>query len=197
MSPRMGLPARRTSVWLGVARLARFRVDGFEQFGHTPQAFLNSLAPLLAFPLVSGVIRFVGGAGHEALVNVLVSVIALVAPAVISYYFALAWGSDALWLRYAIAFNWCEAAMFLVAIVLLLLPGTAMAADLALWAFVLMAIAVLLAYWLILNGFLARHGLRISLLRAAVLVIVVNLGTGSLVKGPWLVESLIGYLRGG
>jgi hypothetical protein len=196
MSPRMGLPARRTSVWLGIARLARFRIDGFEQFGHTPQAFLNSLAPLLAFPLVSGFVRMMGGAGHEALVNVLVSVIALVAPAVISYYFALAWGRDALWMRYVVAFNWCEAAMFLVAIALLLLPGTAMGADVAMWAFVLLAIALLLAYWLILNGFLARHGLRISVLRAAVLVIIVNLGTGSLVKGPWLVESLIGYLRG-
>jgi len=193
----MGLPARRTSVWLGIARLARFRADGFEQFGHTPQAFLNSLAPLLAFPLVSGLIRMFGGAGHDALVNVLVSIIALVAPAVISYYFALAWGRDALWLRYAVAFNWCEAAMFLVAVFLLLLPGTAVATDAAVWAFVLMAIALLLAYWLILNGFLARQGLRISVLRAAVLVIVVNLGTGSLVKGPWLLEALIGYVRGG
>ena len=56
----MGLPARRTSVWLGIARLARFRADGLEQFGHTPQAFLNSLAPLLAFPLVSGAMTMVG-----------------------------------------------------------------------------------------------------------------------------------------
>ena len=192
----MGLPARRTSVWLGIARLARFRADGIDQFGHTPQAFLNSLAPLLAFPLVSGLRTMLGGNGHEAAVNVLVSLIAVVLPAVISYYFALAWGRDALWLRYAIAFNWCEAAVMLTAVLLLLLPGVAMKSDRAAWTGVLAVVVLLLGYWLVLHGFLARHGLRISVLRAALLVFAVNLGTGSLVKGPWLLENMMGIVRG-
>jgi len=193
----MGLPARRTRVWLGIARLARFRADGLEQFGHTPQAFFNSLAPLLAFPLVSGFMVLLGGAGRDAVVNVLVSVIALLAPAVISYYFAVAWRREALWLRYAIAFNWCEAAVTLAAVLLLLLPSAAMADDRVVRTVVLSAVVVLLGYWLVLHGFLARHGLRISVLRAVLLVIVVNMGTGLLVKGPWLLASLIGFVRGG
>ena len=197
MSPRMGLPARRTRIWLGIVLLARFRAEGLEQFGHTPQAFLNSLAPLLAFPLVSGVMTMIGGAGHYAMVNVLVSVIALVAPAVISYYFARVWERDALWLRYAIAFNWCEAAVMLVAVFVLLLPGSLIATDQAAWTGVLAAVVALLIYWLVLHGFMARHGLRISTFRAVLLVIVVNLGTGMLVKGPWLLASLMGFVRGG
>ncbi len=193
----MGLPARRTRVWLGIARLARFRADGLEQFGHTPSAFFNSLAPLLAFPLVSGYMVLLGGAGLDALVIVLVSVIALLAPAVISYYFAVAWQREALWLRYAIAFNWCEAAVTLAAVLLLLLPSAAMADDRVVRTVVLSAVVALLGYWLVLNAFLARHGLRVSVLRAVLLVVVVNMGTGLLVKGPWLLASLIGFVRGG
>jgi len=193
MSQQGGLPSRRGKIWLGIIRLARFRADGLEQFGHTPAAFLNSLAPLLAFPLVSGLMVLLGGAGHAALVNVLVSVIALLAPIVISYYFARLWGSDALWLRYAIAFNWCEAAVFL----LLLLPGGAMVADRAVRTEVLSAMLVVLGYWLVLQGFLARSGLRVSVLHAVVLVLVVNLGAGLLLNGPWLVALLLGFARGG
>jgi hypothetical protein len=193
----MGLPTRRTRVWLGIARLARFRADGLEQFGHTPPAFLNSLAPLLAFPLVSGAMVLLGGAGRDALANVLVSVIALLAPAVISYYFAVVWQREALWLRYAIAFNWCEAAVTLAAVLLLLLPSAAMADDRMVRTVVLSAVVVLLGYWLVLHGFMARHGLRVSVPRAVLLVIVVNIGTGLLVKGPWLLASLIGFMRGG
>ena len=192
----MGLPARRTSVWLGIARLARFRADGLEQFGHTPQAFLNSLAPLLAFPLVSGAMTMVGGAGHEAVVNVLVSLIALIAPAIISYYFAVAWHRDPLWMRYAVAFNWCEAAVMLTAVALLLLPEVALSSDHGAWPGMLALVVLLLGYWLVLHGFLARHGLRISVLRAALLVFAINLGTGSLVKGPWLLENMMGFVRG-
>ena len=193
----MGLPARRTNIWLGISRLARFHADGLEQFGHTPPAFFNSLAPLLAFPLVSGAMVLIGGAGRDAVINVLVSVIALLAPAVISYYFALAWQREKLWLRYAIAFNWCEAAVTLVAVFLLVVPGTAVVANRTEWIGVLSAVVVLLGYWLVLNGFLVRHGLRVSVPRAILLVVVVNIGTGLLVKGPWLLESLIGFLRGG
>jgi len=193
----MGLPMRRTRIWLGIVRLARFRADGLEQFGHTPQAFFNSLAPLLAFPLVSGGMVLLSGAGRDALVNVLVSVIALLAPAVISYYFAVSWRREALWLRYAIAFNWCEAAVFLTAVLLLLLPGGAMTADRVVRTGVLSAVVVLLGYWLVLNWFIARHGLRVSVLRAVLLVIVVNIGTGLMVNSPWLLAAMIGFVRSG
>ena len=193
----MGLPARRTNIWLGVSRLARFHADGLEQFGHTPPAFVNSLAPLVAFPLVSAAVVLLGGAGQEALTNVLMSLIALLAPAVISYYFAVAWQRESLWLRYAIAFNWCEAAVTVLAVFLLVVPGASRVADHMAWTAALSAVVILLGYWLVLHWFMVRHGLRVSSLRAVLLVIVVNIGTGLLVKGPWLVESLIGFVRGG
>ena len=69
--PRMSGPARGQrprpgSIVLGIARLARGRADGLRQFGATREAFLASLAPLVAFPLVGGVLMLLGGGGLDA-----------------------------------------------------------------------------------------------------------------------------------
>jgi hypothetical protein len=204
MSPRMGLPARRTSVWVGIVRLASFHIDGLEQFGHTPAAFLNSLAPLLALQLVSGYMTLLLGAGRLAMANVLVGVaalvlvgvIALLTPALISYYFARLWRREALWLRYAIAFNWCDAA-----VVLMLLGGflSARMAGPGPLAASLAAISlfVLPFYGLIVLGFVSRHGLRISVPRAVLLVASVLAGTLLLTIGPSVLALLVGFAQGG
>jgi hypothetical protein len=42
----------RKSILVGILRIAYGRADGVGCFGSTPQAFLSSLAPLVAFPLV-------------------------------------------------------------------------------------------------------------------------------------------------
>ena len=41
---------------LGIWQVARGRAEGLARFGSTTQAFLASLAPLIAFPLVGAVI---------------------------------------------------------------------------------------------------------------------------------------------
>src|SRR5262245_55634138 len=96
-----GRPPRSGSIVVGVMRLARGRVDGFQQFGATRDSFLASLAPLLAFPLVGGVLMLAGGGGLSALADVLATVCALVAPPVLSYEVARLWGREAAWLRFA------------------------------------------------------------------------------------------------
>ena len=93
------------SIWGGMARLARFRADGFAAFANTPQAVLNSLAPLLAFPLVGAVIGLSGGQGLAAAVDFLATIVALVAPLVITHAFAARWGRLADWPRFAAASN--------------------------------------------------------------------------------------------
>ena len=68
-----GWSASRKSVLIGILRIARGRADGIACFGSSPQAFLSSLAPLLAFPLVGAVLADVqrraapgaDGLGHD------------------------------------------------------------------------------------------------------------------------------------
>src|SRR5437879_3217918 len=140
------------NILLGIARLARFSRDGFEQFGATPQAFVNSLAPMLAFPLAFAVPTVLAGAGRAALVDFLASVVALLAPAVMSHAFARHWGREALWLRYIVAFNWCQSAFTLVMIVALY-AFTGIPGGLNLAGVLLPALA-LTCYWLALYWFM-------------------------------------------
>lgn len=111
------------SVLRGMFRLATFHPDGFAQFGDTRQAFLNSLAPLLAFPIVGTALLLVTGGGGNALGDLLGTVVALLAPAVVSHALAVRWGREAFWLRYAVAFNWCQWAVPLFAVALVVLAG--------------------------------------------------------------------------
>ena len=169
---------------LGVARLARGRADGMAQFGDTVQAFLASLAPLLAFPLVGSFFLLLSGKVAGALLITLVSCVALLAPPVLSHALARLWGREADWLRYATAFNWCQWAVPLAALALLLVLRPAVGAGppgpAAGNAFLL----GLGAYTLWLQGFLARHGLGVSWPRALAVVLVTNAGSALLVLGP-------------
>src|ERR1700744_2339459 len=100
-------PTRRNVV-IGVLRVARGRADGMAQFGATRDAFLASLAPLIAFPLVGGVLMMLGGGGLDALTDLLATLCALLAPPVLSFEVARWWRREAEWLRFATAFNWCQ-----------------------------------------------------------------------------------------
>ena len=64
--PARGQRSASGSIALGVMRLARGRADGLQQFGATREAFLGSLAPLIAFPLVGGALMLMGGGGLAA-----------------------------------------------------------------------------------------------------------------------------------
>jgi hypothetical protein len=170
--------ARRRSIWRGILQLARFNADGLREFGDTPQAFLNSLAPLLAFPLVGGAMTLLGAGPRGALANILVSLIALLAPPVLSHLLASFWHREALWLRYAVAFNWCEAAVFLAVVILLVLFAGRFGMESAVWTL------PAYVYWAVLHGFLAKRALRVSLLRAVVMVVFVNFGSFVLMVLP-------------
>ena len=56
-------PPRAKNILFGIVRVATGRADGIAQFGDTKEAFLTSLAPLLAFPLVGTLLML--GAGEE------------------------------------------------------------------------------------------------------------------------------------
>ena len=185
---RGGRPAPR-SILMGIVRLARGRADGIGQFGTSTDAFLASLAPLVAFPLVGGALMLLGGGGLTVISDLLATVCALLGPPVLSFEVARLWHREAAWLRFATAFNWCQWVIPVVGAVLLLvlgfLVGFGLPRELA-RAGLLLGIV---AYGLWLHWFVARHGLSLSPLRAAVMVFGVNFGTVVLVLGPRLLAG--------
>jgi hypothetical protein len=225
----------------GIVLLACFRSDGLAAFPATAQAFLNSLAPLIAFPLVFGLVAMASSHAGTALGDLLATVVALLTPPVVSHILARAWGREERWLRYAVAFNWCQWCLPLavapvlvtLGLVAALAPGAGaagvlvllemvgmmftlrwfltrqgvaitparislfvllvnagvgllMAAPLAPPQLAVLAVLPVAAYVLSLHWFLARHGLGLSVWRAALCVIAINVATGLLVMGPRL-----------
>jgi hypothetical protein len=178
----------RLSILLGIVRLARGRADGLAQFGSTRQAFLASLFPLIAFPVLGETLVALHG-GVPSLSDLLATLCALLAPPVLSYSLARYWGREALWPRFATAFNWCQwaipaiAFLMLLAVSLLIALGVPNDAAGHLW------ILGLAGYGVWLHWFLARRGLDLTALRAVVLVVTVNATTLAMVVGPLVIAG--------
>lgn len=170
----------------GLLRVGRFDASGLAQFGATKEAFLASLAPLIAFPLVGAALMLVRGDGLDALAEFLATLCVLLAPPVFSHLFAVIWHRQADWLRYATAFNWCQWLVPLAAAALLVLAALLAGAGLPSRTAAFVVLGGLSAYALALHWFIARTGLRLSILRSTLLVVGVNLGTGLLVVIPLL-----------
>lgn len=177
-------PGVKPSVVRGIWRLGRLRREGFAEFTASRQAFLNSLAPLIAFPLVGGLLMLFGGAGAGALVDLLATLVALLAPPVISAFLAELWRRDAAWLRYAVAFNWCQWAVPLAAVLILVAMAILTRFGLDERQAAIGALFGIAGYGVTLHWFLARNGLGLSRLRTTLFVIAVNLGTVILVLLP-------------
>jgi hypothetical protein len=182
-----GPRARSGSIVIGIARIARGRADGMQQFGATRDALLASLAPLVAFPLVGGVLMLLDGGGLAALSDLMATLCALIAPLVLSFELARLWRRQQFWLRFATAFNWCQWVIPIVGGLLLMAFGVLAAFGLPRAAARSGVLVALVAYGLWLHWFLARHGLGLSRVRALLLVLAVNLTTAMLVLGPRLI----------
>jgi hypothetical protein len=185
----MSLPAEPggRSLMLGIVRLALLRADGIGQFGDTRQSFLNSLAPLVAFPLVAALIGVVSGVGAGALTALLVVLVAILAPPVISHVLARVWGREPEWLRYATAFNWLRLAMMAAFVLSLPAMAVMVAAGLGEEGAMTTGLLGVALYNLLLDWFLARVGLRLDGWRAALLVLTVQAGVAVLLFAPALV----------
>jgi hypothetical protein len=175
----------------GVARLARFQADGLASFDATPNGLLNALAPWLGFALVGFVLVLVSGSPLQALGDLLATVVALLTPAVLSQALARLWGREAGWLRYAVAFTWCQwvmpAALLASLLGSLALVAIGLPEDIAEFA----GAIALLGYSLALHGFLVRRTLNLRRWRLAAMVAAVNLGTVALVMLPVAAQVLL------
>jgi hypothetical protein len=197
MSARRPAGTPRANIVRGVWRVASGRADGLAQFGHTPQAFLASLAPLIAFPLVLAGLVAAEGGGLAPLYRLLATACLLLAPPVLSHALARFWGREPFWLHFATAFNWCQWAIPVAASLVFLLVDALMALGLPRETAGLLMPYALTAYALWLHWFLMRHGLQVSGLRAVVGTMLVNIGTGLLFVGPGLIRLLLDGGQGG
>ena len=182
----------RKSVIVGILRIARGRADGIDFFSSSPQAFLSSLAPLVAFPLVGAVLGMFTEGPRPALTGLAMTVCALLAPAVVSYELARIWKRSEAWARFATAFNWCEWILPVLACLVMVPLSIAISAGMSEATASLVLVGCLGLYGLWLHWFLARKALGLSGFRAVALVFLVNLGTAVVVMGPRLLANDLG-----
>ena len=176
----------KPSILRGMGQLARLRGIGIQQFPATRQAFFNSLAPWLALPLVGGVMLLMGGQVRAAMGNLLFAVVALLAPAVVSHALARWWGRGARWLRYAIAFNWCQWVITAGGLTALLLGEIALQIGMPRNAVLIVLSLGFMGYAMAVQITLSSFALEITKLRATGFMIMVNLAALLLVLLPQL-----------
>ena len=158
----------------GIARLASFNASGFAAVGNTSQAFLTSLAPLIAFLVVGTALKLLSGHWRLALADGLQTLCILLGQPVLSHALARHWQREPAWLRYAAAMNWCQLAIPVVAalftMAIFLFGGASLPPRVLVWALV----GAVFAYAAALNWFLAWRGLDLSAPRAVLFVLMVT-----------------------
>ena len=190
MKPPAGTRSRMGTVLLGIARVARGRKEGLLQFGGTPESVLAALAPLVAFLLVGAVLALASGS-REAVEDVAVASVLLLAPLVITFEIARRWNRANQWFRFATAFCWCQWAAPAVLIVVMLVMAVLMAGGVGENGAAGVGLALLFSYGLWLNWFLARHALSLTPLRAGLAVLGCNLVITALVLLPQLADYAV------
>jgi hypothetical protein len=176
--------APRNSVLVGILRIARGRADGVECFGATPRAFLSSLAPLLALPIIGAVLAMFSDGPRRALTGLGMTLCALLMPAVLSFELARFWKRSEAWMRFATAFNWCEWILPVLACLAVVPMSLAIGAGVDESSANLALLIGLGCYGLWMQWFLASKALSLPAARAMMFVILVNVGTFLAVAGP-------------
>ncbi len=172
-------PPRRPG--FGLLLLAVGRAEGFGHFGADADSFLASLAPLVAFTLVSAGLVALSGRVLAAIELFLLTLIGLLAPAVIADPLCRRWKREAYWALYANILNWSKLLFLMVAP---LAVGVAASVP-VLGAGVALA---LLTYAMWFQWFVARGALRLSRVQALLLLLATQVGTNLLVIVPLLAD---------
>ncbi len=154
---------------LGLLLLAVGRKRGFSCFGTDSDAYLASLAPLLAFALVS--------AGLLALKTPVVAatlfmlfLCQMLAPAVIADALCRWWDRTERWALYANILNWAPFLFFMVLSVVITISSALVQAGAPADGTATGSILLFYGYALWFQWFVARGALNLSRLRAAVLL---------------------------
>ncbi len=188
-TPRAGSPPPNGRLALGLLLIGTGRPAGFAQFGGTTEAFLSSLAPLMAILIVIGGVIAWSGRPASGLMILLTGLCDLLAPAVIAELFCRLWQRQPQWALYANVLN-CAQWLLPAALVLLLpLASLGMALGLSLTQASLLTMAAFGLYTMWFHWFTARHVLALSAGRALVVMLSVVFGTALLLQAPELLAG--------
>lgn len=168
------MTASLVNVVRGLLLLARFDASGFRYLGGSVQDVLASVAPLLAFPLVLGTLAMLGGGDAHDLAALPAAIAMLLLPLVVSEAMARRWNREALWGRFAVAFNWSMWTTTLATLAVFLVAGLLAGAGVPQQPLGIAALVVVLGYQFGLHWFLASRGLELSPIRAALLVVATD-----------------------
>jgi len=182
---------QRPGVLRGMLQLALWRGTGIHAFTGSKQAFLNSLAPLLAMPVVGFLLLAVQGKVLDAVSNLLLAVVILLAPIAASHLVARWWRREGLWLRFAVALNWCQWVITAVAMLLVALTGMAVQAGVPQQIALLGLALGCLGYAISLQVFLAHVSLALSRARAIGFVLLFNFAAALLVLLPAFARVMV------
>jgi hypothetical protein len=168
----------------GIFEIATGRARGLERFGSSPRDFLVSLYVLMSVPAISALVVMFRHGVSSGVAILLLLVSALLAPAVISHFVARLWGRDALWLRFATAFNWSRFAIVSVFALMLAMTAALIGLGVSSDSAAELMVMVVSFYSLWLEWFIARNALRLPGWRAVLLVLAMNIGTFLLLALP-------------
>ncbi len=167
------LPIRAKIPAKGLLLLAVGRKAGFDHFGTDTDAYLGSLAPLLALILVSCAWTGVHNAAPRHAASLFLRLICmLLAPVVIADLFCRVWKRAGQWALYANLLNWSQFLAWFVLVVLLFIAQLGVSAGANPGIAVGLAGLALLVYLSWFHWFLARKVLAVSRARVLMLLVI-------------------------
>jgi hypothetical protein len=169
---------------LGLLYLAIGKREGFAEFGDTTEAYLASLAPLIAFDLVTAVLTAAAGRVHGAILGFLVRLCTWLGPAVIAHPLCRRWGRAEAWSRYANILNWAVMLLFVVQSLVIFLAALAVSAGAPEQPVQAVAALGLFSYMLWFQWFVARGAVAVSRWRTVLLLLSTVFGTGLMIAIP-------------
>lgn len=171
----------------GLLLLARGKADGIKEFANTPEAVGASLAPLIAFPLVTAGLTAMAGQPVFALTAFLSRFCAVLALPLITYEFARWTKREAFWFRTVSATNWSFWPMLVLAVAV----DTVLAFNSVPNGVSEVILALLGVYLLWLHWFILRAGLRLGIFQAALLVVLNDVVVVLLSAAPLLLGRML------
>jgi len=174
----------RGQAGIGLMMLAIGRKRGFAYFGTGTDAYLSSLAPLVALALVLGTFTMLGGNVKVGLILMLELLIGILTPAVVAHPLCRRWARESAWALYATLLNWTPLVVVLaiavesVVVKLLVLLGVPAATALPICA------ALLSIYLMWFQWFIARGALRLTRWRTAGLLLITSMVCYTLMLTP-------------
>jgi hypothetical protein len=146
----------------GLLLLAVGQRSGFTYFGTDKEAYLASLAPLVAFTLVSCGVIALAGQPRRGATLALITLCQVLAPAVIADPLCRRWKREERWALYANILNWAPFLFFMVLAVVVVLVRVAMVLGVPDEAASMVGLFGLLAYAAWFQWSVARGALEIS-----------------------------------